>query len=82
MKYLFIGLVRAYKIMISPYFPSSCRYHPTCSTYSIEAFRKHGSIKGLWLTLRRIGRCHPWSEGGFDPVPENQTHSKIKNIPE
>jgi putative membrane protein insertion efficiency factor len=70
MKYLFIGLVRLYQLVISPWMPSSCRYHPTCSQYSIEAFREHGALKGLWLTIKRIGRCHPWSQGGHDPVPE------------
>ncbi|MFH5886096.1 membrane protein insertion efficiency factor YidD [Halalkalibaculum sp. DA3122] len=70
MKYLLIGLVRLYQLILSPYLPSSCRYHPTCSQYSIEALRKHGAIKGGWLTIKRIARCHPWSSGGFDPVPE------------
>ncbi|WP_441001240.1 membrane protein insertion efficiency factor YidD [Fodinibius sp. SL11] len=70
MKYLFIAIVRLYQWVISPWMPSSCRYHPTCSKYSIEAFQKHGAIKGLWLTVKRIGSCHPWSKGGHDPVPE------------
>jgi putative membrane protein insertion efficiency factor len=70
MKYLFIGLVRLYQLIISPWMPSSCRYHPTCSQYSIDAFRQHGALKGLWLTVKRVGRCHPWSEGGHDPVPD------------
>jgi len=70
MKYLFIGLVRLYQLIISPWMPSSCRYHPTCSQYSIDAFRQHGAFKGLWLTIKRVGRCHPWSEGGHDPVPD------------
>jgi len=77
MKYLFIGLVRLYQLIISPWMPSSCRYHPTCSQYSIEAFRKHGAIKGLWLTVKRVARCHPWSEGGYDPVPDTDNKSKI-----
>ncbi|WP_445665444.1 membrane protein insertion efficiency factor YidD [Fodinibius sp. AD559] len=70
MKYLLIAIVRLYQLVISPWTPSSCRYHPTCSQYSIEAFQKHGAFKGLWLTIRRIGSCHPWSKGGHDPVPE------------
>ncbi|NGP87474.1 membrane protein insertion efficiency factor YidD [Fodinibius halophilus] len=77
MKYLFIGLVRLYQLVISPWMPSSCRYHPTCSQYSIEAFRRHGAIKGFWLTAKRIARCHPWTEGGHDPVPEHKKNSKI-----
>lgn len=75
MKYLLIWLVRGYQIMISPYFPSSCRYHPTCSSYAIEAFKVHGSIKGVWLAIKRILRCHPWAEGGDDPVPQKQTNA-------
>lgn len=70
-------LIRFYQIAISPYFPSSCRYTPTCSQYGIEAFKKHGFFKGFWLTARRIGSCHPWSKGGYDPVPEpNEHHHK------
>lgn len=73
MKHLFIGLVRLYQLVISPWMPSSCRYHPTCSQYSIQAFREHGALKGLWLTIKRIGRCHPWSKGGHDPVPKQKS---------
>ncbi|MBN2732800.1 MAG: membrane protein insertion efficiency factor YidD [Balneolaceae bacterium] len=76
MKYLLIGLVRLYQYIISPYLPSSCRFHPTCSQYGIEALRKHGALKGGWLTIKRIGRCHPWSEGGHDPVPNHQSESQ------
>ncbi len=72
MKYLLIGIVRLYQLIISPYLPSSCRYHPTCSQYGIEALRKHGAIKGGWLTIKRIARCHPWSKGGIDPVPKSK----------
>lgn len=72
MKYLLIGIVRLYQLTISPYLPSSCRYHPTCSTYAIEALREHGVVKGGWLTVKRIGRCHPWGESGYDPVPRHR----------
>lgn len=58
-----------YRICISPMFPASCRFTPTCSAYAIEALRRHGPFKGLWLTLRRISRCHPWGGSGYDPVP-------------
>ncbi|MEL7833387.1 membrane protein insertion efficiency factor YidD [Fodinibius sp. Rm-B-1B1-1] len=75
MKYLLIGLVRLYQLIISPWMPSSCRFQPTCSQYSIEAFRKHGAIKGVWLTIKRVGSCHPWSKGGHDPVPEPKNNS-------
>jgi len=77
MKYLFIGLIRFYQLVISPWMPSSCRYHPTCSQYSLEAFRKHGAVKGLWLSVKRVLRCHPWSKGGHDPVPDHKTNSNI-----
>lgn len=67
--YLMIGLVRFYQGAISPYFPSSCRYQPTCSAYMVEAIRKHGPWHGLKLGLKRISRCHPWGGSGYDPVP-------------
>ncbi len=62
-------LVRAYQIALSPLFPASCRYYPTCSAYTIEALKKHGPLKGAWLGLKRISRCHPWGGSGYDPVP-------------
>ena len=77
MKYLFIGLVRLYQLIISPWMPSSCRYHPTCSQYSIEALRKHGALKGIWLTIKRVARCHPWGGSGYDPVPDTEHKSKF-----
>jgi hypothetical protein len=64
-----IWLVRGYQLLVSPFLPPSCRFHPTCSHYAIEALQRHGPGKGLWLALRRIGRCHPWHPGGHDPVP-------------
>ncbi|MGN0613599.1 MAG: membrane protein insertion efficiency factor YidD [Porcipelethomonas sp.] len=70
MKYVFIGLIKFYKKCISPLFPPCCRYQPTCSSYGIEAFRKHGFFKGFILTAWRILRCNPWSEGGIDNVPD------------
>ncbi|MCA6361448.1 MAG: membrane protein insertion efficiency factor YidD [Bacteroidetes bacterium] len=66
---LFIGLIRFYQYAISPYLAPSCRYTPSCSQYGIEAIRKHGPLRGGWLTLKRIGRCHPWGGHGHDPVP-------------
>ncbi|MBO7189163.1 MAG: membrane protein insertion efficiency factor YidD [Alistipes sp.] len=65
----FIILVRFYQLCISPLKPPSCRFTPTCSQYAIEALRKHGPIKGLYLTIRRLLRCHPWGGSGYDPVP-------------
>jgi putative membrane protein insertion efficiency factor len=64
-----IGLIRGYQIALSPYFGSQCRFHPTCSNYAREAVRRHGALRGGWLAIRRIGRCHPGSAGGVDPVP-------------
>ena len=64
-----IFFVRLYQIFISPLFPASCRYTPTCSAYAIEAFKRHGVLKGGYLTLRRLLRCHPWGGSGYDPVP-------------
>lgn len=61
--------VRAYQLWVGPLFPAACRYHPTCSAYAIEALHKHGALRGSWLAARRIGRCHPFRAGGFDPVP-------------
>jgi putative membrane protein insertion efficiency factor len=68
-KYLLIGLLRAYRFAISPLYGQVCRYHPSCSAYALEAVTVHGSIKGSWLAVRRVGRCHPWARGGYDPVP-------------
>lgn len=65
----FIGLIRFYQLVISPWFPSRCRFTPTCSQYGLEAFKKYGPIKGFWLTAKRILKCHPWGGHGYDPVP-------------
>ncbi|GMU94623.1 membrane protein insertion efficiency factor YidD [Ignavibacterium album] len=65
----FILLIKIYQIFISPLFPSSCRYTPTCSHYTLEALKKYGLLKGLWLGIKRISRCHPWGGSGYDPVP-------------
>lgn len=62
-------LIRGYQIAISPMLGNRCRYFPRCSEYTIEALEKHGMLKGGWLGVRRIGRCHPWHPGGYDPVP-------------
>lgn len=64
-----IGLVRLYRLLISPWLGSNCRYQPTCSSYAIEALQTHGVLRGTWLAAKRIGRCHPWGGSGYDPVP-------------
>jgi len=68
-KLVLVLLVRGYQVALSPLLPSSCRYYPTCSHYAIEALEKHGALRGGWLALKRIGRCHPFRPGGYDPVP-------------
>ena len=67
---LLICVVRGYQLFVSPVLPQTCRFHPTCSGYALEAIREHGAARGGWLALKRIGKCHPWGSGGYDPVSE------------
>ena len=69
MKKLLIACVKFYRRYISPLRPPSCRFTPTCSAYALEAIEKYGAAKGLWLSLKRISKCHPFHKGGYDPVP-------------
>ncbi len=69
MKHLLIGLIKAYRLLISPLYGQVCRYYPSCSAYALEAVQVHGSAKGSWLAIRRLARCHPWAPGGVDKVP-------------
>lgn len=69
MKYVVLGLIQVYQRYVSPLTPPSCRYVPTCSQYAVESVSKYGALKGLWLAVKRISRCHPFHEGGYDPVP-------------
>ena len=64
--------VRAYRLLLSPWVGHACRFKPTCSAYALEALERHGALRGGWLTLRRIGRCHPWGNWGYDPVPPSR----------
>jgi putative membrane protein insertion efficiency factor len=69
MRYVLKFLIRGYQLAISPFLGPRCRFYPSCSHYAIEAIETHGALRGCWLTMKRISRCHPWHEGGFDPVP-------------
>jgi|TARA_B100000003_G_scaffold93257_1_gene83689 hypothetical protein len=73
--YFLIKLIKVYKFLLSPLLGDTCRYFPTCSDYSIESLQKHGLLKGLFLSFKRILSCHPWGKGGFDPV---QKEMKVK----
>ncbi|NSL51056.1 membrane protein insertion efficiency factor YidD [Calidifontibacillus erzurumensis] len=70
MRWLFIGIIRFYQKFISPLKPPTCRFYPSCSNYGLEAFKRFGVLKGSYLTVIRILKCHPFHPGGFDPVPE------------
>jgi putative membrane protein insertion efficiency factor len=68
MQWIVIRLLRMYQLAVSPFLPSACRFHPTCSEYMRQAVDRHGAIKGMWMGLRRLARCHPFHAGGYDPV--------------
>lgn len=72
MRALLIAAIRLYQRVVSPVLPRSCRYEPTCSHYAAEAITRFGALRGGWMGLKRIASCHPWSEGGFDPVPDGR----------
>ncbi|PKM42803.1 MAG: membrane protein insertion efficiency factor YidD [Gammaproteobacteria bacterium HGW-Gammaproteobacteria-1] len=72
MQKILILLIGAYRYLISPFLGNNCRFHPTCSCYAHQAIERYGAWRGGWMTLRRLGRCHPWHEGGYDPVPDEK----------
>lgn len=76
MKRVLIAILRFYKRRISPLLPNACIYTPTCSEYAMEAIEKHGVFKGTWLAIKRVLRCNPFHEGGYDPVPEPKKHKE------
>ncbi|HEX9447020.1 MAG TPA: membrane protein insertion efficiency factor YidD [Dongiaceae bacterium] len=80
LRHLLVMPIRLYQIFISPLLPPSCRYHPSCSAYAIEAVERHGILNGSWLILRRLLRCHPWGGSGYDPVPDIGTN-RHQSIP-
>ena len=69
MQWILVAALRVYKQWVSPWLPSACRYHPSCSDYMRQAIERHGAVKGIWMGIKRLARCHPFHEGGFDPVP-------------
>jgi hypothetical protein len=74
-RYFLIIPVKLYQLLISPLLPASCRHYPSCSQYTIEAIKIHGILKGSWLAIKRISRCHPWGTSGYDPVPPGKNKS-------
>ena len=69
MKHIFLAAIRLYRLALSPWWGGQCRYTPTCSQFAAEAIERHGAWHGAWLAIRRVGRCHPWHAGGYDPIP-------------
>jgi putative membrane protein insertion efficiency factor len=69
MKSVLIGALRVYQYLFRPLLGANCRFYPSCSDYALEAVTRHGALRGTWLAIRRVGRCHPWHAGGYDPVP-------------
>jgi putative membrane protein insertion efficiency factor len=80
MKWILLRLIDGYRLLLSPFFGSQCRFYPTCSSYAREAVEMHGSLKGSWLALRRIARCGPWHRGGTDPVPPLEGESRKAKV--
>jgi putative membrane protein insertion efficiency factor len=76
-----IGLVKGYRLLLSPWLGSACRFEPTCSLYSLQALQQHGAAAGSYLTLARLARCHPWCSGGHDPVPTEKPRLFTQLIP-
>lgn len=81
MQALLVGLVKGYRLLLSPWLGSACRFEPTCSVYALGALQKHGAAAGSYLVLSRLARCHPWCDGGLDPVPTQKPGLFSRFIP-
>ena len=79
-KFALIGLVKGYRLLLSPWLGNACRFEPTCSAYSIDALKQHGAAAGATLTLYRLMRCQPWCQGGHDPVPQTSPFSLFTRL--
>lgn len=77
MRRVLIALVSLWRAVVSPWYGQVCRYYPSCSAYALEAVSTHGAARGSWLALRRLGRCHPWAAGGYDPVPVPEQRVRV-----
>lgn len=80
-KYALIGFLRLYRKFISPIYGQVCRFYPSCSAYALEAVERHGAVRGSWLAVRRLVRCHPWNPGGYDPVPPRDVDQRGEHVP-
>ena len=69
MSHLLLAVIRGYRYLLSPWWGGQCRFTPTCSEYAMDAIHAHGALRGMWLAMRRVSKCHPWHHGGFDPAP-------------
>ncbi len=84
MRQLLRALIRLYQLTLSPLLGPNCRFYPSCSSYALDALAQHGALRGSWLAIKRVGRCHPWNPGGLDPVPPAHLHDAhcLKHPPE
>ncbi len=79
MRHVLVLLLKGYRLLISPLYGEVCRFYPSCSAYALEAVQQHGSLKGSWLAVRRLSHCHPWNDGGYDPVPPSSKARTVRH---